>query len=344
MTLSNIITHDAQEICDRVNLDILRDSTILVTGSSGLIGTYILACLCHLREQGVPIEVYGHHLSALPPHVKNLIIRGGFKSLQANLANFDEYSRLPEADIIIHTAGYAQPSLFLADPAATIQVNTSATSALLKRLKSNGRFLFLSSAEVYCGLKGLPFSETNIGTSTPLHPRAAYIEGKRCGEAICNSFRSQGVCATSVRLGDIYGPGTRKHDRRALNSFIEKALCHQKIELLDAGKAIRTYCYISDAVELLWKILLYGKEQLYNVGGHSPITIAELATMIGKIIGVPVVFPATHAEISGAPNELRLDLTRIEKEFGKTKYVSLEDGLRATIEWQRGLYMQEQEK
>ena len=335
---NNIIYHDAQKICDSVNLDPLRESTILVTGSSGLIGTYILACLYHLCEQGVPIEVYGHHLSVLPTHVEDLIIRGGFKSLQANLANFDEYCRLPESDIIIHTAGYAQPSLYLADPVSTIQINTSATSALLKRLKRNGRLLFLSSAEVYCGLGELPFSETNIGTSTPLHPRAAYIEGKRCGETICNAFRSQGMCTTSVRLGDIYGPGTRKHDKRALNSFIEKALNHQKIELLDAGKAIRTYCYISDAVELLWEILLRGKANLYNLGGYSHISIAELANEIGKITETPVIFPESYCEITGAPEELHLDLSRIEKEFGKTKYVSLEDGLRATIEWQRALY------
>ena len=336
---NDIIYDDVKGICDRVNLDILHDAIILVTGASGLIGTYILACLCHLREQGIPMQVYAHHLSPLPSHVASLIARGDFQSVQANLAAFDECRQLPEADVILHAAGYAQPSLFMRDPVTTIQVNTCATFALLKKLRSNGRFVFISSAEVYSGLRNSPFSEESIGTTTPFHPRAAYIEGKRCGEAICSAFRSQGVHATSVRMADVYGPGTRKHDTRALNSFIEKAVCHHKIELLDSGKAIRTYCYVSDAVELLWDILLYGKVQVYNIGGQLAVTIAELAEMIGSVAAVPVIYPKKQGRVAGSPDELRLDLSRVEREFSKREYVSLEDGLRSTIEWQRKLYL-----
>ena len=335
-----VILQDAERICDRVNLDVLRDATILITGASGLIGTYILACLCHLRQRGIPMQVYACRLSELPPHVAELVIQGGFEVIRANLADFDEYARLPEADVIIHAAGYAQPSKFMANPVATIQVNTSATIALLRRLRRDGKFLFVSSSEIYNGLKKPVLAETDIGLTTPSHPRAAYIEGKRCGEAICNTFRARGLQATSARLAHAYGPGTRKHDKRALNSFIEKALCQRKIELLDAGTAVRTYCYVADTVELLWQILLYGKEPVYNVGGRSTVTIADLARMIADMTGVTVIFPPTEAEIAGAPEEVRLDLTRVETEFGKTQYVSLEEGLRATIEWQRELYLQ----
>jgi nucleoside-diphosphate-sugar epimerase len=337
--LNNTILKDAKRICQRVNLDVLRDSTILVTGASGLIGTYILASLCCLREQGFRAQVYAQHLSELPSHVADLISRGGFRTVRTNFADPDDYAHLPEADIIIHAAGYAQPSRFMADPIATVQVNTSATIALLKKLRSDGRFLFVSTSEVYSGLDKQFLSENDIGLTTPYHPRAVYIEGKRCGETICNAMRTKGINAAIARVALAYGPGTRKNDKRALNSFIEKALFQRKIELLDAGTAKRTYCYVADTVELLWQILLYGREPVYNVGGHSTVTIAELATMIGKMVGVPVAFPATQAEISGAPKEVCLDLTRIEKEFGKTQYVGLEDGLRATIEWQRALYM-----
>jgi nucleoside-diphosphate-sugar epimerase len=285
------------------------------------------------------MNVYAHHLSELPPHVDKLVIQGDFKVIRANLADFDEYARLPEADIILHAAGYAQPTRFMADPVATIQVNTSATIALLKRLRSGGNFLFVSSSEIYSGLNKPFLNETDIGFTAPSHPRAAYIESKRCGEAICNAFRAQGVHAVAARVALAYGPGTRKHDKRALNSFIEKALCLQRIELLDAGAAVRTYCYVADTVELLWQVLLYGKEPVYNVGGRSTLTISDLARMIGKITGVTAVFPTTQAEIAGAPEEVRLDLTRVETEFGKRDYVCMEDGLRATIEWQRGLYV-----
>jgi nucleoside-diphosphate-sugar epimerase len=337
---AKIILDDVKNMCEKININRLKDATVLLTGASGLLGIYFLAFLSILKQNGFRMQVYAQIFSDQSPHMLELIRHSGFKIIKANLADFAEYSRLPMADIIIHAAGYAQPIRFMADPVATLQVNTSATIALLKHLRPNGSFLFLSSSEVYCGLKDSSFRETDIGTTTPLHPRASYIEGKRSGEAICNAYRSQGVHATAVRLGDVYGPGTRKHDKRALNSFIEKALCHHKIDLLDAGTAIRTYCYITDAVELLWQILLRGKETVYNVGGKSTLTIAELARMIGEMTNATVVLPTTQAEIAGAPEEVRLDLTRVETEFGKTDYISMEDGLRATIEWQRGLYVQ----
>ena len=254
------------------------------------------------------------------------------------MADPAECSLLPPADVIIHSAGYAQPAIFMANPVATFQVNTSVTVTLLQRLKPGGAFLYLSSSEVYSGLNKSPLSESDIGTTTPLLPRACYIEGKRGGETICNAYRSQGVRAVSARLALAYGPGTRKGDKRAMNSFIEKALGQGKIELMDAGKAIRTYCYVSDAVELMWQAALHGTQPVYNIGGHSTVTIGELARLVGQIVGVPVLFPAQSAEVAGAPDEVRLDLTRPETEFKKTSYVSLEDGLRATIEWQRQLY------
>ena len=272
------------------------------------------------------------------PHTAEIIHSAGFQVAQVNLADPAECSRLPPADVIIHSAGYAQPAIFMANPVATFQVNTTATATLLQKLRPGGAFLYLSSSEVYSGLKKSPLSESDIGTTTPLHPRACYIEGKRGGETICNAYRTQGVRAVSARLALAYGPGTRRSDKRALNSFIEKALCQGKIELMDAGKAIRTYCYVSDAVELMWQAALHGTQPVYNIGGHSTVTIGELARLVGQIVGVPVSFPAQSAEVAGAPEEVRLDLTRPETEFKKTNYVGLEQGLRATIEWQRQLY------
>jgi UDP-glucuronate decarboxylase len=336
--MNNIILEDVEKICSNSDFSELNNSTILVTGASGLLGSSFIASLFYLKTIGYKLDVYAQTLSDVPAHISKLALEGGFKVIQSDLANFENYSHLPEADFIIHSAGYAQPTRFLANPAATLQINTSATIALLNKLRSGGKFLFLSSAEVYCGLTNGPFSEELIGSTTPFHPRAAYIEGKRCGEAICGSFRASGVQAKIARLGDVYGPGTRKHDKRALNNFIEKALLRGRIDLLDSGRAIRTYCYISDAVELMWKILLSGKELVYNVGGRSTYSIAELAKIIGRLTETDVVFPDQSTGIIGAPPELGQNLTRVETEFNKSNYVSLEDGLSRTIAWQRHLY------
>ncbi len=335
---SNIIAQDAAAICERVNLAVLKGKTVLITGASGLLGTYFLATLAHVKRGGIPLHAIAQVRSEPATHTKEILKDGGFELVQANLANEAETASLPDADVIIHSAGYAQPAIFMANPAATFQVNTSATLALLRKLKPGGSFLFLSSSEVYSGLQKPLASESDIGTTTPLHPRASYIEGKRGGETICNAFRSQGVRAVSARLALAYGPGTRRNDKRALNAFIEKALCQRKIELLDAGKAVRTYCYVNDAIELMWQAALFGKLPLYNIGGHSSVTIADLARLIGNIAGVPVSFPQAQAEVAGAPAEVRLDLTRPETEFHKRDYVDLEEGLRRTIEWQRQLY------
>jgi len=339
--LSEIIMQDIENGCGQIEHDFIKNKTILITGSSGLIGSYILAYFVSLVKAGVPLEVYALTFSAPPQHMLELINCGKIKVLQIDLSNINEYKRLPEADVIIHCACYAQPMLFMSNPIATMQINISATIALLQCLRPNGSFIFISSSEVYCGLKSSAFREDCIGTTTPYHPRASYIEGKRSGEAACNAFRSKGVRAISVRLCDVYGPGTRKHDKRALNSFIEKALLKQKIDLLDFGTAMRTYCYIGNALESLIKILFYGKQAVYNLGGHSYISIAESAKIIGKITNVPVVFPSNEVQVAGSPEILSLDLGRIEAEFGKTEYIELEEGLTRTVSWQRELYRNE---
>jgi nucleoside-diphosphate-sugar epimerase len=335
---NDVIARDAAEICQRVNLDALRDKTILVTGASGLLGTCFLATLAHLKQTGMPLQAGAQVRNEPAPHTAEILRRGGFQYVRANLAVPEECALLPPADVIIHAAGYAQPAIFMANPVATFQLNTTATATLLQKLKPGGSFLCLSSSEIYSGLEKPFLSESDIGTTTPLHPRACYIEGKRGGETICNAYRAQGVRAVSARLALAYGPGTRKGDKRALNSFVEKALCQGKIELLDAGEAVRTYCYVSDAVELMWQATLHGTQPVYNIGGHSTVTIGELARLVSQITGVPVSFPQQSAEVAGAPSEVRLDLTRAETEFNKTRYVSLEEGLRATVGWQRHLY------
>jgi len=340
--LGQIIINDIENTCGRIDHDFLTNKRVLITGASGLIGTYILAYMVFLIKKGIPLKVYAQTFSDPPPHMLELIGSERIEVLQMDLSDRNEYKRLPDADVIIHSAGYAQPMLFMSNPLATMQINISATMALLGCLRPQGSFIFISSSEVYCGLTRSKFHEDAIGTTTPYHPRASYIEGKRSGETVCNAFRSQGVRAISARLGDIYGPGTRKHDKRALNSFIEKALFNKKIDLLDLGTAMRTYCYVADALELLIKILFSGKQAVYNVGGHSYTSIAELATMIGEMTHTPVVFPSSEMHVAGSPDILPLDLSRVETEFGKTDYIAFSEGLTRTIAWQRKLYGVEQ--
>lgn len=229
-------------------------------------------------------------------------------------------------DYIIHTAGYAQPAKFLADEIATIAVNTTMTMELFKRLKSDGKFLYISTSEVYNGAKP-PHKETDIGTTDPTHPRACYIESKRCGEAICMAYQRLGYDVKIARLSLTYG-ATRKGDTRALNHFVEQARTG-KIQLMDKGEAKRTYLYVEDAVKILWDILLKGTQTIYNVGGTSKTTIAELAQTIGRLTGAEVLLG--EKGLDGAPDDVCLDISRILDEFGSREFTSLEDGLKKML-------------
>ena len=109
--------------------------------------------------------------------------------------------------------------------------------------------------------------------------------------------------------------------------------------MLDRGEAKRTYCYVADAVEIMWHVLLHGQEPLYNIGGFSHITIAELAQKIGKYMNVPVEFPEDLTKtLVGAPDDVFLDMSKVKNEFNKTEFISFDEGLAKTIEWQKELY------
>ena len=140
-----------------------------------------------------------------------------------------------------------------------------------------------------------------------------------------------------ARLSLAYGPGTKPGDQRVLNQLIAKGL-QGKVSLLDDGKAKRNYGYVTDSVGIMWQVLLQGKEVVYDVAGESATTIFNLAKTISGYLQVPLILGQKNKEIIGAPEEVKTDISQIKKEFNKTKFVSLDNGLRRTIEWQRLLY------
>ena len=340
--LVSIIEEDARRVVDLANLKELAGKSILITGASGLLGIYFLACLRELTRQGYsPLSVSAIVHSELVAPLESFLDFEGADVVRGDLTDLNFVNGLGMFDYIIHAAGYGQPSRFMENQVKTLQLNTSATLALFNCLTTNGSFLFLSTSEVYSGLPNPPYREDQIGTTNTTHARSCYIEAKRCGEAICNAYRARGVKANSARLALAYGPGTKPADRRVINSFIERGLIKGIISLQDMGAAKRTYCYVADAVEILFQILLRGTSPIYNVGGLSRTTISELAQRVGDYLDVPVEFPQDVQELVGAPEDVYLDMGLVHSEFNKTKYVSFDDGLSRTIEWQKALYANE---
>lgn len=335
-----IIEGDAKTICQSLKVSDFENKTVLLTGASGLLGLYFLATVRHLNlHQNANVKLYSVVYSEPDEVLKYLADFPGSKFLRGDIADMDFTAHLPTADMIIHAAGYGQPGKFTANPVKTLELNLMGTFGLIRRLNPGGQFLFTSSAEVYTGLTPPPFTEAQMGTTNTTHPRSCYIEGKRGGEAICNAFRAQGVDAKSARISMTYGPGTRAGDLRVMNMLIQKGL-QGRIDLMDDGSAQRTFLYVSDAVLMMWNILLHGKHPIYNVGGTYSISIFELAQSIGRNLDVPV-FKATTSGMPGAPVNVKLDMSQYESEFGKLtseKLISFERGLEQTIQWQRELY------
>ena len=340
MNRLDLLEEDARRSLRGIPTSRLADKTVLITGASGIIGTHFLFGLLHCQRQlGLRLKVVAVVQRGVPDHLKQLEQKGYARFLKGDMTEISFLESLPQAHVIVHAATYGQPSLFIENAVATLKLNTTATFALLEKLLPEGQFLFLSSSEVYSSLISPPFSENQIGTTNTTHPRSCYIEAKRCGEGICNAYRARGIDAKSARLCLVYGPGTRAEDKRVIYSFIEKALREKVIRLLDKGEAKRTYCYVADAVYMMWRILLEGKDPIYNVGGTSSTTIADLAQLIGELLDVPVHIPLeTSAGMVGAPDDVRLDLTKFIDEFGPIAFVDFQEGVARTVEWQKALY------
>jgi UDP-glucuronate decarboxylase len=319
---------DAEAGNVRLDMSALDGKAVLITGATGLLGLNIIAALMKS-----PVRwIMGASRNGFPAWASEWLDDPRIVDLRSTPTGGANPPCRP--DFVIHAAGYAQPAKFMADPLATIVTNVGYTDRLLQHaLAPGGRFLFISSSEVCSGAHA-PHKETDIGTTTPYHPRASYIESKRCGEAIVNIFREQrGISAMSARVCLAYGPGVRLDDQRAMSEIIREALVDKKIKLRDRGDAVRAYLYVTDAVEMLLTILLRGKQGLYNVGNPRSTTIKVLAEFIGVTEEVAVIVPPGETTAFGPPSEASLDIGRYVEEFGPRQFITLDEGLRRTIQW-----------
>jgi UDP-glucuronate decarboxylase len=333
MTYRNQIESDIKDIITKEFQDFFRDKNVLITGASGLMGSYFTTLFqVFNRDFAGNVSLYLVSKSNdYPISIDNNSIR-----LVLDLTHNLNLRKLPKFDFVIHGAGHAQPSLFQKSPISTVSINSTATVSFLQKMAPNGTFLFLSSSEVYSGLTTMPYMEKDVGQIGPEHPRSAYIESKRLGEAIvCNSqIEYPEIKTFAARLSLAYGPGVRISDSRVLNQFVFKALKFGTIELMDSGSALRTYCYVSDAIEMCINIVMKGKERIYNVGGESKVTILELAEKIAAKTGATIRLPVnSNSSQLGAPVDVSLDLERIKSLAEKKHFVSLSTGLDHTLNW-----------
>lgn len=331
------LDEDEKKIHENVNFSEMENKSILITGATGLIGLYLLLSLKNIYiSYNIKITII--YKSKIDDLFKCFIDFDKIECIEEDITNILSLEGiLKKYDYIIHSAGYGQPNRFLENELKTIELNTVSTLFLFKKLNPNGKFLFVSSSEVYSGIDNNQ-TENVVGRTTPEHNRACYIEGKKCGETICNIYRKSGIDAKSVRLSLTYGPGTKIDDKRMLTNFIEKALFDKQIKLLDNGTSIRTYIYVADAIIMFWQILFNGKQNVYNVGGIEPKSSLTIAKNIARLMGVEVIKPHTQNTLVGSPKSVKISLKRYKDEFYFFNFEKLQNGLMKTIDWHKIIY------
>lgn len=339
--LNKIIEEDINYILDgKINFKKIENSTILVTGASGMIGTYILytlSILNDLRSANVKIIALVRDRSKIPNYFKN---REDIIVLEQDVCdriNYDE-----KIDYIIHAASPASPKIMKEAPVDTIMANTIGTYNTLKLAKRNNvhSYVFISSREVY----GEPyewqeeFDENTYGFIDPLLPRSCYPEGKRAAENMCVSFREQyGVNAKIARPAHTYGPGMSIYDGRVQADFLKNVVNNENIIMKSTGESLRTYTHVRDVVSGIFYVLLNGTDIVYNIADeNAKITIKELAELLVGLYPerkLKVKMEIEENQKGCAPFKLGTINSSRLRALGWKPSTTLEEGFKRTIEY-----------
>ncbi|MDP1689123.1 MAG: NAD-dependent epimerase/dehydratase family protein [bacterium] len=346
MSLSKkILKEDVAKVASNINTSPLNGSKILLLGANGLIGSYIAHFFDFLNEDkdaGIEMDLITKSEITSTSRIYDLVGRPGINFITQDAAKYCEYEKT--FDFIIHSAGYSAPSDFFIDPITTIDVNYIGMKSILESCLKNGsspRILYLSSSEIYGSptSESYPTPETYFGWSSVTNNRACYIESKRLTEVLSLNFNKlNGSNVKIARLALAYGPGMGFDDKRVIGQFMAKAFEKKVIDMVDDGRDLRCFCYISDALQQLIYILLYAKDTIYNVGATiEEVSIKDVAMMVGEIMGANVLIgPGKTDAVKGAPTRVCLDLGKIEVESGFKASVLMIDGLKRTVDWNLG--------
>jgi UDP-glucuronate decarboxylase len=312
-----------------------KNYKVLVTGSTGHLGYYFSNFLLQSnRNLDLNLDLTFTSKGFMDDSFAKY--KSDYLYVQGNILDEGFIDDLGKFDCIIHLAGYAQPSIFIADPISTIKINTEIVSCLLKKINPLGSFLFLSSSEVYANTQISLNQEDMNSCINSNHPRAAYILSKLMGESICFTESTNSSKNIKIaRLSMVYGPGIKKNDKRVISQFLHQAIFDDKIKLLDQGKAQREYLYILDAIRALLNILFFGKESIYNIGAgvSGSISIVEVAKTIANLADVHIELPKNDINYLGARNQVGLDISRYESEFGFPLQTTFNEGISNTFNW-----------
>ena len=306
---------------------------VLITGAAGFLGSHL--CDRFIKE--------GYHVIGM-----DNLITGDLRNIEHlfHLEHFEFYNHdvskfvhVPGSlDYILHFASPASPIDYLKIPIQTLKVGSLGTHNLLGLAKSKGaRILVASTSEVYGDPTVHPQNEADWGNVNPIGPRGVYDEAKRFQEAITMAYHTyHGVETRIVRIFNTYGPRMRLNDGRVLPAFIGQALRGEDLTIFGDGSQTRSFCYVDDLVEGIYRLLLSDYAYPVNVGNPDEITIAEFAEEIIKLTGTSqkVIYKPLPVD---DPKQRQPDITRARSILGWGPKISRSEGLRITYDYFRTL-------
>lgn len=321
----------------------LQDKSILITGASGLVGSYLIDVLMHKNLQdGLNCHIYavGRDIAKAGERFGGYWGKSCFQFITHDINLPLELETEDTVDYILHMASNTHPIAYSTDPVGTITANVIGTNHLLQFAVKyhTKRFAFVSSNEIYGENRGDTelFEESYCGYIDPNTLRAGYPESKRCGEALCQAYKKQfGLDIVIPRLTRSYGPTMLKTDTKAISQFIKKALLGEDIVLKSEGTQYFSYTYVADAVSGLLTVLLKGENgEAYNIADQtSDIMLKDLAAAIAGYVGKKVVFELPdNVEKAGysTATKARLDGSKLQGLGWKAKY-DMKSGIERTI-------------
>src|SRR5262249_28918038 len=302
---------------------------VLLTGAAGFIGSH----LCQgLLAHGSEVVGMDNFITGSPDNLQHVRDRAGFVFIEHNVTNHIGLDA--PLDWVLHFASPASPLDYLELPIQTLKVGALGTHNALGVARAKGaRFLLASTSEVYGDPLVHPQREDYWGNVNPIGPRGVYDEAKRFAEAMTMAYhRVHGIETRIVRIFNSYGPRMRLTDGRAIPAFMTQALRNEPVTVFGDGSQTRSFQYISDLVDGIWRMMQSGTSEPVNIGNPQEMTLLDLAKRILRITNSrsEIVFRPLPVD---DPKVRQPDITRARTQLGWEPRVDTDEGLKLTAEW-----------